>query len=220
MTRCSTCAWTTRSATPSTLSRGIRRSGTSRTWQGCVNAVESNCYDGLIPRRAFVAGHTWTPRADMVNDFRFQYAYASYQLGPSGFPIFTDIGKYPRKGWRNCRPSTSSRGFRYGQATGELGHRDALASLKDDFQLHPRRPQFQVRIRLQPHSLRRRHRHQLSGHMELRHGPALQPQRSQHDRESEESDAVYRGDSGAVYVRARLSIRGLHPGRLARTIRI
>src|SRR5579872_5172024 len=31
-----------------------------QTWQGCGGTVQANCYDGLIPRRGFVAGHTWT----------------------------------------------------------------------------------------------------------------------------------------------------------------
>jgi hypothetical protein len=103
-----------------------------QTWQGCLNAVESNCYDGLIPRRSFVAGHTWTPRADMVNDFRFQYAYASYQLGPSGFPIFTDLGKYPPERLAQLQTVYIFPSFRYGQGYGELGI-ETRWQLKDDF---------------------------------------------------------------------------------------
>ncbi len=54
------------------------------TYQGCGGTSERNCYDGLIPRHSVVAGHTWNPSATIVNEFRFQYAYASYQLGPPG----------------------------------------------------------------------------------------------------------------------------------------
>lgn len=54
------------------------------TYQGCGGNGEINCYDGLIPRHSFVAGHTWNPGATIVNEFRFQFAYASYQLGPPG----------------------------------------------------------------------------------------------------------------------------------------
>lgn len=60
------------------------------TYQGCGGNSMISCYDGLIPRHSLVAGHTWTPTNSIVNDFRFQYAYASYELGPSGFPIYTD----------------------------------------------------------------------------------------------------------------------------------
>lgn len=54
------------------------------TFQGCGASSQRNCYDGLIPRRSFVVGHTWTPSPTIVNEAHFQYAYASYQLGPPG----------------------------------------------------------------------------------------------------------------------------------------
>jgi hypothetical protein len=60
------------------------------TFQGCGGQFEQFCYDGLIPRHSIVGGHTWTPTPSIVNDFRFQYAYSSYQLGPPGH-IFTDV---------------------------------------------------------------------------------------------------------------------------------
>ena len=59
------------------------------TFQGCGGTSQRNCYDGLIPRHAIVAGHTWTPNATLVNQFRFQYAYSSFQLGPPG-NVWTD----------------------------------------------------------------------------------------------------------------------------------
>jgi hypothetical protein len=92
-----------------------------QTWQGCTNSNESNCYDGLIPRRAFVAGHTWTPKASLLNDFRFQYAYSSYQLGPSGEPIFNTIGQFPASRLAELQTAYVFPSFRYGQGYGELG---------------------------------------------------------------------------------------------------
>ncbi len=92
-----------------------------QTWQGCTNATESNCYDGLIPRHSTVIGHTWTPSARIVNDFRFQYAYASYQLGPSGQPIFTALGQYPPERLAQLQTVYVFPSFRYGQGYGELG---------------------------------------------------------------------------------------------------
>jgi len=65
------------------------------TWNGCGGTSMSNCYDGQIPRHAVVAGHTWTPTPTIVNEIRFQYAFSSYLLGPSGTPIFTQMGSYP-----------------------------------------------------------------------------------------------------------------------------
>jgi hypothetical protein len=92
-----------------------------QTWQGCGNATKANCYDGLIPRHSIVAGHTWTPTSTIVNDFRFQYAYASYQLGPSGQPIFTDIGNFPPERLNLLQERYNFPSFSYGQGYGELG---------------------------------------------------------------------------------------------------
>jgi len=102
-----------------------------QTWQGCGGTGESNCYDGLIPRHSFVAGHTWTPRPTLVNEFRFQYGYSSYQLGPSGFPIFTDIGKYPPERLAQLQTVYSFPSFRYGMGYGELGI-ETRWEVKDD----------------------------------------------------------------------------------------
>lgn len=60
------------------------------TFQGCSGQFEQFCYDGQIPRHSIVAGHTWTPTSTIVNDFRFQYAYSAYLLGPPGH-IYTDV---------------------------------------------------------------------------------------------------------------------------------
>ena len=65
------------------------------TWNGCGGTSMINCYDGQIPRHSVVAGHTWTPSTSVVNEVRFQYAFSSYLLGPSGVPIFTQLGSYP-----------------------------------------------------------------------------------------------------------------------------
>ncbi len=92
-----------------------------QTWQGCSGSAESNCYDGLIPRHAFVGGHTWTPMPTLVNEFRFQYAYSSYQLGPSGEPIFNTIGQFPAARIAQLQTVYSFPSFRYGQGYGELG---------------------------------------------------------------------------------------------------
>lgn len=92
-----------------------------QTYQGCANASESNCYDGLIPRKAFVAGHTWTPTATFVNEFRFQYAFASFLLGPSGKNIFTELGNYSPERLALLEPVYIFPSFRYGFGYNELG---------------------------------------------------------------------------------------------------
>jgi Carboxypeptidase regulatory-like domain/TonB dependent receptor len=91
------------------------------TYQGCGGSSASNCYDGEIPRRSFVAGHTWTPKSTVVNDIRFQYAYASYQLGPSGAPIFTELGKYPPERFAVLQTVLSFPSFSYGFGYADVG---------------------------------------------------------------------------------------------------
>ncbi len=59
------------------------------TRNGCSGATTYECYDGQIPRWAYVAGHTWEPNSHMVNAAHFQYAYLSYELGPYDTPIPT-----------------------------------------------------------------------------------------------------------------------------------
>ncbi|HTA69466.1 MAG TPA: carboxypeptidase regulatory-like domain-containing protein [Bryobacteraceae bacterium] len=102
-----------------------------QTWQGCNGAAESNCYDGLIPRHSFVGGHTWTPKPNLVNDFRFQYAFSSYLLGPSGEPIFTELGNFSAPRLAELQTVYSFPSFRYGQGYGELGI-ERRTEFKDD----------------------------------------------------------------------------------------
>lgn len=81
-----------------------------------------------------VVGHTWTPSAWLVNDFRFQYAYASYQLGPAGQPIFTTLGSYPAQRLAELSPVYIFPSFMYGQGYGELGI-ETRWQFKDDINI-------------------------------------------------------------------------------------
>jgi hypothetical protein len=56
------------------------------TANGCGGTTTTGCYDGQFPRKAYVVGHTWEPKANIVNEARFQYAYISYELGPWNTP--------------------------------------------------------------------------------------------------------------------------------------
>ncbi len=92
-----------------------------QTWQGCGGAIKRNCYDGQIPRDSIVVGETWAASNSLVNDFRFQYAYSSYQLGPSGSPIYTAIGTFPQSRLALLQTTYGFPGFSYGMGYGELG---------------------------------------------------------------------------------------------------
>jgi outer membrane receptor protein involved in Fe transport len=62
----------------------------------CGGRISANSgYDMEIPRRAVVAGHTWTLSPRLVNEARVQYATASYQIAPAGTAIFKKKGEYP-----------------------------------------------------------------------------------------------------------------------------
>jgi hypothetical protein len=91
------------------------------TWNGCGGAAMINCYDGEIPRHAVVAGHTWTPSASLVNEARFQYAFSSYLLGPSGVPVFTELGLYPPQRLSAMQTAVIFPSFRWGNNYADNG---------------------------------------------------------------------------------------------------
>jgi outer membrane receptor protein involved in Fe transport len=62
----------------------------------CGGRNASNAgYDMEIPRRSIVASHTWMATNSVLNDIRFQYATAAYQIAPTGKEIFKEVGVYP-----------------------------------------------------------------------------------------------------------------------------
>src|SRR5262245_60636486 len=61
---------------------------------GGRNAANAG-YDMEIPRRSIVASHTWMASNSVLNDLRFQYATAAYQIAPTGKEIFKEVGVYP-----------------------------------------------------------------------------------------------------------------------------
>ncbi|HTS31971.1 MAG TPA: carboxypeptidase regulatory-like domain-containing protein [Bryobacteraceae bacterium] len=91
------------------------------TWNGCGGTSMSNCYDGQIPRHSIVAGHTWTPSSNIVNEARFQYAFSSYLLGPSGVPIFTELGVYPAARLNALQTTLVFPSFSYGNDYADNG---------------------------------------------------------------------------------------------------
>jgi len=91
------------------------------TWNGCGGTSYANCYDGQIPRHSLVVGHTWTPSPAVVNEARFQYAFSSYQLGPSGVPIWTQIGQYPDARISQLQTVLNFPSFSYGFGYADVG---------------------------------------------------------------------------------------------------
>jgi len=62
----------------------------------CGGRISANSgFDMEIPRRAVVLGHTWVVNDRVLNDLKFQFAYAAYQIAPAGKTIFKTLGDYP-----------------------------------------------------------------------------------------------------------------------------
>src|SRR5438093_855824 len=74
---------------------------------GGTTAV-SNSFDFAVPRKSAVVGHTWVISPRALNDARFQYAYAKYEVAPpyshgdwepadftARLPLCTPVFNYP-----------------------------------------------------------------------------------------------------------------------------
>jgi len=104
------------------------------TWNGCGGTTYAACYDGLIPRHDLVVGHTWTLTSTMVNEARFQYAFSSYILGPSGVPIFTQLGDYSAARINQLQTQLNFPSFSYGFGYSDIGVETRWEG-KDDFSI-------------------------------------------------------------------------------------
>ncbi len=56
--------------------------------------IPSSSFDFSVPRTSAVVGHTWVINTRMLNDFRFQYAYAKYEVSPPGSHGSWDAGYF------------------------------------------------------------------------------------------------------------------------------
>jgi hypothetical protein len=76
----------------------VRYAG-EREFQGCFQCGGTNAanagFTQKIPRDSIVFGHTWMKSSTFLNDFRFQYAFAEYEIGRPGYPVWTQFGQYP-----------------------------------------------------------------------------------------------------------------------------
>jgi hypothetical protein len=98
---------------------------------GCGGASLQSCYDGEIPRRSVVVGHTWALSPKIVNDVRLHYAYSAYLLGPAEVPVWTDIGNYTGQRLAQLQIGLSFPSFSYGYTYGADGI-EKRYQVKDD----------------------------------------------------------------------------------------
>jgi hypothetical protein len=88
------------------------RYGAEDEYRPIINAggtiAVSNSFDFAVPRQSAVLGHTWVINSRALNDARFQYAYAKYEVSPpyshgdyapadftARLPLCTPIFAYP-----------------------------------------------------------------------------------------------------------------------------
>jgi hypothetical protein len=70
--------------------------GGKKTCLGCGGTGAANAgFDFQKPAHSSVVGHTWVASPSVLNEIRFQYAYAEYQVIPGGQQPFTTVGDYP-----------------------------------------------------------------------------------------------------------------------------
>jgi len=70
--------------------------GGKKTCLGCGGTGAANHgFDFQKPANSSVVGHTWVVSPRVLNEIRFQYAYAEYQVIPGGQKPFTSVGDYP-----------------------------------------------------------------------------------------------------------------------------
>jgi hypothetical protein len=70
--------------------------GGKKTCLGCGGTGAANAgFDFQKPAQSSVVGHTWVVSPRLLNEMRFQYAYAEYQVIPGGQQPYTTVGDYP-----------------------------------------------------------------------------------------------------------------------------
>jgi hypothetical protein len=74
----------------------IGAEGGKKTCLGCGGTGAANAgFDFQKPAHSSVVGHTWVVSPTLLNEIRFQYAYAEYQVIPGGQQPYTTVGDYP-----------------------------------------------------------------------------------------------------------------------------
>lgn len=98
--------------------------GGKKTCLGCGGTGAANAgFDFQKPAHSSVAGHTWVASPSVLNEIRFQYAYAEYQVIPGGQQPFTTVGDYPpeRTSINRIQRSLYLPSLSYGNGFDEIG---------------------------------------------------------------------------------------------------
>jgi hypothetical protein len=102
----------------------IGAEGGKKTCLGCGGTGAANAgFDFQKPAHSSVVGHTWVVSPTLLNEIRFQYAYAEYQVIPGGQQPYTTVGDYPaaRVSINRIQRSLYLPSLSYGNGFDEIG---------------------------------------------------------------------------------------------------
>ena len=111
--------------------------GGKKTCLGCGGTGAANAgFDFQKPAHSSVVGHTWVVSPTLLNEIRFQYAYAEYQVIPGGQQPYTTVGDYPpeRTSINRIQRSLYLPSLSYGNGFDEIGP-ESRYQFKDTFTL-------------------------------------------------------------------------------------
>jgi hypothetical protein len=98
--------------------------GGKKTCLGCGGTGAANSgFDFQKPAYSAAGGHTWLVSPTLLNEIRVQYAYAEYQVIPTGQQPFTTVGDYPpeRTSINRIQRSLYFPSLSYGNGFDEIG---------------------------------------------------------------------------------------------------
>jgi hypothetical protein len=93
----------------------------------------TNSFDFAVPRSSAVLGHTWVVSPRALNDFRFQYAYAKFEVAPPYSHGSWDAGDFGADRLSFCTPVFNYPSLRLGGCGNSQMGPEGRWQLKDDF---------------------------------------------------------------------------------------
>jgi hypothetical protein len=105
------------------------------TCSGCGGTTATAAgFDQLTPRKALVAGHTWTRGARALNELRVQYAPAAYYISPAGTEIWQTLGDFSSARIDRLSQGLNFPSLTWGSSNDQLGP-EARIEVKDTYAL-------------------------------------------------------------------------------------
>jgi outer membrane receptor protein involved in Fe transport len=97
------------------------------------SVIPSSSFDFSVPRTSAVVGHTWVINPRALNDFRFQYAYAKYEVSPPGSHGSWDAGYFGPDRVGLCTPVFNYPSVTLGGCGNSQMGPEHRYQIKDDF---------------------------------------------------------------------------------------